>query len=126
MIQPGSLKKPFLILSATVALLADPGPRIPVPKITMTEAIQAAQNQLDADLTKNLEFLRQMLLVEARYVSENYLVHEYPKLFPRSGPVIKMPKWFWVIGYVHPVSNDVSFTYCVDQSGQVRRLKATA
>jgi len=125
MIQPSLLKRPFLILGAVVTLLADAGPRIPLPKKSMTEAIQIAQKQLSNDLNKDPEFMRQMLLVEARYTSENHLAYEYPKLFPKIGPVIERPRWFWVIAFVHPVANDVSFTYCVDQSGQVKLLQST-
>jgi len=125
MVQPNLLKRSFLLVSVAVTLLADAGPRIPLPKISMTEAIQFAQKQLGIDLVKDPAFMRQMLLVEARYVSENHLAYEFPKLFPKVGPVIEKPRWFWVIAFVHPVSNDVSFTYCVDQSGQVKLLQAT-
>ena len=128
MVAYGVLKRSCLALYLGATLLADPGPRIPLPKLSMNQAIKAAQKQLVTDMPVRPGSLRpdQMLLVEVRYVSENYLTQEYPKAFPRSAPVIENPRWFWIVGYVQPVSNDVTYTYCVNQIGQVRLLLRTS
>jgi len=127
MASSGLMKPTILAFFLSVALFADAGPRIPLPKLSMTQAIEAAQKQLIVDMPEKPGALgsTQMLLVEVQYVSENYLMSKYPKVFPRVAPMLKNPRWFWIVGYVQPVANDVTRTYCVDQSGEIKLLEET-
>ena len=117
-----------LLASAyTFALQADPGPPIPAPKVPMQKAVNIARTVMlgESQDKQEVSFRSQMLTVDVRYESEWHLITNYPDKYPPKTHLPKNPRWYWIITFVHPVANDVSRTYCVDQSGKTQFLAAT-
>ncbi len=98
-----------------VVILAKSGPPIPVPKLSISEAIDMAGRYLcdseyrlkDTDLFPKSEYI----IISAEYT--NYSNQEYQK------------DWFWKIKFVHPVQNDHSIIYKVTNDKKVVFISAS-
>jgi len=95
--------------------LAKSGSPIPVPKVSISEAIDIATKYfynketrvIDGDCFK----VKDYILISAQYT--NYFNEKYEK------------EWAWKIEFVHPVQNDHSLLYKVRNNKEIIFLYAT-
>lgn len=105
----------LFILSICSNAFAKAGPPIPVPAISMSEAIDIAVEYfynkeigvIDGDYFKVEDYI----LISSQYT--NYINEEYQK------------EWAWVITFIHPVQNDHSVVYKVTNNKEIILLYAS-
>lgn len=95
--------------------IADAGPPIPVPEISLTEAVELTKDYFVSKETRNIDgkdFKKnEYILISAIY--SNYFQEKYEK------------EWAWRIKFTHPVQNDHSVVYKVTNQKQVIFIYAT-
>lgn len=99
----------LLILFIYSDAFAKAGPPIPVPGISISEAIDIAEEyfynketrMVDSDYFKVEDYI----LISAQYT--NYIDEEYQK------------DWSWIIKFIHPVQNDHSVVYKVTNDKEI-------
>ncbi len=98
-----------------VVIFAKSGPPIPVPKLSISEAVDMAGRYLcdseyrlkDTDLFPKSEYI----VISAEYT--NYFKQGYQK------------EWAWKIKFIHPVQNDHSVIYKVTNDREVMFVGAS-
>ena len=102
-----------LIFSTTV--FAKAGPPIPVPQISITEAITIAQNYF---------YNEENRIVDAEFFKpKDYLLYSVQYTNNFNSGVDK--DWAWKIEFIHPLQNDHSVAYKVTNDGKITFLYAT-
>jgi len=99
----------ILVFSSNV--LSKAGPKVPIPKLSYTEAYNIA-NELLLSKKYNVDteyfFVKDYILNSINYQkSEDVWV------------------WVWVVSFFHPVANDHSVTFHIAQNGKLIKHAAT-
>jgi hypothetical protein len=102
-----------LILFSLSKIYPLPGPEIPQPKPTISEAIQIAENYFKNNYCKNSDkkdWYREFIIDSVVFQK---VIKNNSKLY-----------WAWHIRFRHPRGNDVSVTFVVEPDGSINPLTA--
>ena len=99
----------LFILLTWSNVFAKSSPPIPVPEISISEAIDIAEEYfynketrvVDSDYFK----VENYILISAQYT--NYIDEEYQE------------DWYWIIKFIHPIQNDHSVVYKVTNDKEI-------
>ena len=110
------------LLVASSLALAKAGPEIPRPKQSVADAVVVATKHFlsEKSLTEEkVEWRKECIIVAVSYDTP----HARSARGKRNSKevIIDLDEdWSWFVKFVHPVGNDVSFTFRVMQDGTVR------
>ncbi|MFC1743530.1 hypothetical protein ACFL35_05995 [Candidatus Riflebacteria bacterium] len=105
----------LMLVFATTFTIAKSGSPIPVPRISIIEAISLATGYFRSGKTK---------LIDPEYAKiEEYILisAQYTKRFDNN----LTNNWAWKIRFVHPVINDHSVTYKVTDDRKIVEISVT-
>lgn len=116
----------ILILNAQW-LFAHAGPEIPKPAQTVIEAVRLAWDHFvnekgikEKDKLRRQEFIVVSVLYETPMQREKRQTGK-AQLIPKG----MNTEWTWFVKVVHPVANDISFTYRVMRDGTILEVEST-
>lgn len=110
---------------------AEPGPLIPKPNISLSEASQLAKDYLSANTKEDKYFKVEDYFIisgEYKYFGDIYKRTEgWIADGSNNKKYLEKAKdyWAWEIRFIHPIANDISITYKITSSKQVIELKRT-
>ncbi len=106
---------PILIAVAVIILpikaFSDSGSPLPIPNVSATEAIHLANNYFKALLSHSEIKANDYILLSVEW-TDHYRNNYYGE-------------WSWVVRFVHPVHNDVSWTFKVTNKKKVIEIEHT-
>lgn len=111
MVMRNILRVFFILLTGLIAFsaFADAGPPLPLPEISLTEAVELAKDHFVVKETRNNDgevFKKdEYILISANYT--NYFQEKYEK------------EWAWRIEFTHPAQNDHSVVYKVSNQNRL-------
>lgn len=108
------MKKPvamiaFLIFCATQETYSKAGPSIPLPAVSIEEAIALSRKAFSENTInlKNAGYFSKFILSSVNYVQDNKSKNMY---------------WVWQTIFVHPVDNDCKWCYEINQNKEIKLL----
>ncbi|MFZ2356858.1 MAG: hypothetical protein WAW67_03420 [Candidatus Omnitrophota bacterium] len=121
----------LLLLGIAWNAFAEPGPPIPKPNISLSEASQLAKDYFAANMKEDKYFKIEDYFVifgEYKYFGDIYKRTEgWSADGSNNKEYLEKAKdyWAWEIRIIHPIANDISITYKITNSKQIIELERT-
>ena len=140
-----------MVFIAVAQVFGEAGPAIPKPKLKIEKAMELAKLQLKSDFIEvaGIKFL-ETIVISVEYKDSDQVIdlytgplrerkkiigdkHKdsgivtqiYNEQVREIKEIIGEEQRSWVLTYVHPIANDISYTYLVTQKGRVFLLMQT-
>jgi len=110
------LSQLFLLIYLNGIVNAKSKPPIPVPKLDAMHVIQIADSSLKSiSKDKWMDFnVKEYILLSVNYTDKV----QYNERNTKS-------EWFWVVTFVHPIHNDHTFSFKIDNQNKAILLEAS-
>lgn len=106
----------FLLFTCASIVFGDTGAPIPEPNYGMIEVARIAKDYFHSNFSYGKRFTE----VPGFYIKDFVLMSaKYTNSFKEN----KLQEWAWIVTFRHPIHNDNSFTFKVDNSGEVTLLE---
>ena len=119
----------FVLILTCSHAFAEAGPPIPVPKVSIDRALELSRAALKEDFADSDAFKSKDMIVLSvlykNYAKESEYYDDYAKMKEKAFLEKYRAQWAWEIVFVHPVANDISYTYKVSQDGKVQLVEQT-